>query len=72
MVLENVEKYCDVRLPGNQDYYKALSWRVKTLLRRGKERYVRILTDDAKGHFNPKDFQLVYLALRKVRSKHPS
>ena len=40
--LESTEKSCAARFAGNHDQYRALSHRTRTLLRRDKERYVRV------------------------------
>ena len=40
--LESIEESRAARLAGNHDQYRALSRRTRTLLRRDKERYVRV------------------------------
>lgn len=40
------------RLAGNLEEYRAQLHRARALQRRDKERYIRNLTEDVKGHFN--------------------
>ena len=47
--LDSIEKSHAARLAGNQNQYRALSRRIRTLLRRDKERYVRSFAEDVEG-----------------------
>ncbi len=67
--LENIEESRAARLAGNLDTYRSLSRRTRTLLRRDKERYVRDLTEEAKGNLNSIYLKPAYRALKKLRSK---
>ena len=58
--LGSIEKSHTDKLAGNQDQYRALSHRTRTLLRRDKERYVRSLTEDVEGHLNANELQPAY------------
>ena len=66
--LNSIETSRTARLDKNQDTYRVLSRRTRTLLRRDKERYVRSLKEDVEGYLDPNDFQPVYRALKKLRS----
>ena len=44
--LDSIEESRAARLAGDNDQYRALSRRTRTLLRRDKERYVRGLAED--------------------------
>ena len=70
--LDNIEKSRNARLAGNQEEYRTLSRRSRTLVRRDKERYVRSLAEDVESHFNANDLRPAYRALKKLRSKSPS
>ena len=70
--LDSIEKSRAARLAGNQDQYRALSCRTKTLLRRDKESYVRSLAEDVEDHLIAKDLKPAHLALKKLRSKSTS
>ena len=59
-MLDSIEKNHAVRLAGNQDQYRALSRRTRTLLRRDKEKYVRSLAEDVEGYLNANDLKLAY------------
>ena len=57
---DSIKKNCAAGLAGNQDQYKALSRRTRTLRRKDKERYVRSLEEDVEGHLNANDLQSAY------------
>ncbi|KAG0724089.1 hypothetical protein GWK47_041387 [Chionoecetes opilio] len=70
--LENIEESRAARHVGNQDQYRAMSPRTRTLLRRDKERDVRILAEDVEGYLNANDLRPRNRALKKLRFKSPS
>ena len=61
--LESIEESRTARLAGDHDQYRALSGRTRTLLRRDKERYVRVLTEDVECHLNANDLRPAYRAI---------
>ena len=50
--LDSIAKSYAARLAGNQNQYRALSRRIRTLLRRDEKRYVRSLAEDVEDHLN--------------------
>ena len=67
--LESIEESRAARLAGDHGQYRALSRRIRTLLRRDQERNVRGLAEDVKCHLNANDLRPAYRALKKLRSK---
>ena len=70
--LDSTEKSCAARLARYHDQYRALSHRIRILLRRDKKKYVRSLAVDVEGHLNVNDSQPAYRALKKFCSKSTS
>ena len=58
--VDRIERNHAARMTGNWDQYRALSHRIRTLLSRDKERYVRSLVEDLEGHLKANGFQLAY------------
>ena len=69
--LESIEESRAARLAGNQDQYRALLRRTRTLLSRDKEWYVRALAEDVGCHLSAKDLRPAYRA-PSLRSKSTS
>ena len=69
--LDSIEQTRAIGLAGNRDQYRALPRRTRTLLKRDKERYVRILAENIEGHLNANDLKLTYLALKKLCFQSP-
>ena len=65
--LDTIEKSRAARLAGSRDRYRALSRRIRTLLSRDNERYIRSLAEDVEGHLNANDLKPAYRALKKLR-----
>ena len=53
---ESIEENRAARLAGNHEQYRPLSCRIRTLLRRDKERYARGLAEDVECHLNAKQW----------------
>ena len=61
---ESIEENRAARLAGNHEQYRPLACRIRTLLRRDKERYARGLAEDFEYHLNANDFRAAYRALK--------
>ena len=72
VILECIEESRAARLDGDHDQYRALSRRARTLLRRDKERYVKVLANYVEYHLNANNLRLAYRALKKLRYKSTS
>ena len=66
--LDSIEESCVARLAENCNHYRALLHRIRALLRRDKERYVRGLTEDVECYLNANDLRPVYQVLKKLYS----
>lgn len=69
--LEGIEGNCGAKLAWTWSD-TGMSRKIKTLLRRDKERYVRDLAKDVEGYLNRNDFRPAFRALKKLRSKSTS
>ena len=67
--LESIEESRAAKLAVNHDQHRALPLRIRTLLKRDKERYVRGLAEDVECLLNANDLRPAYRALKKLCSK---